>query len=266
MKVSADQTVLNQMEGKTDEAAGTAVAVRRPVAIGQITGGEEVSTRLKLPTLQIAYGVGGLSATFNQGDLVLDKEYLIAKRGDPLVVTFVSVEVSYKEYLTYEQSKALIAQGKFPKKYSTREEALAAKEIVDWPPKGSGLPLPTVRPAGKYQLLIQKPEGLQSQRFQFELGGKLWAPARMFLDKGAHKAVIGVLAYEAKWSLSARKGGMLTGQFTMTVATTPKNDGSGKVITLPSIKLTGSNSDEDAAKILAAFRAVEDVGDEDNQE
>jgi hypothetical protein len=213
--------------------------------------------------LQIAYGVGKLSEKFSQGDLVLDGTYLIAKRGDPLVVTFVSVDRFYKQYVDSSQRAAMIASGLQPKTYNTREEALKAGEIVDWSKvRGQG-PRPTVSPAGFYQLLIQKPNGIECALFGFELGGKLWAPARMYLDKKAHRVVNSEVEKAMLFSLGARKGGLLAGQFTLFTKTTKKPDSNTE--TLPEIRFSGNNSDADVAKILTTFQNAAGSGADEDQ-
>ena len=249
MQVKADQSVLDQMEGKSSER--TIVAVRQPAALGQVTG--EVQTQLKLPTLKMAYGVGKLSEKFNQGDLVLDDIYLVAKRGEPVVVTIASVQVYWKQYLDNAARQA----GQNPKTYGSKAEAKAAGEIVDWPPRGSDGPKPTVSPAGLYQLLIQRPQGLQCPLFGFECGAHpdgtpiVWAPARWFLDKKAHKVVIEEVEKARIFSLGTRKGGLLAGRFTVTTNTTKRPDGNTE--TLPQVKFSGANSDAEVEQILKAF-------------
>ena len=237
--VKPDQQVLDQVSGET------AVATRQPAAVGQIQG--EIPTQLKLPLLEIAYGVGKLSATFSQGDLVLDRKYLLVRRGEPLIVTFVSVSLYWKQYIEASQR----GPGVVPKTYDTEAQAIAAGEITQWPPRGQTGPKPTVSPAGFYQLLIRKPEGLACPVFGYVFAGGVWAPARMFLDKKAHRIVIQEVDAQARFALSARKGGLLAGQFTLAIKTTPRPD--GKTETLPVISLSGANSDQDVEKLLKDF-------------
>jgi hypothetical protein len=240
----ANPEALNQVLGNTNE---TAVAVRGPVALGTISGGVG-STALNFPLLQIAYGVGKLAEKFSNGDWVLDKDYLLAKKGEPLVVTFVHVETYLKQYI----DKSKYVPGVQAKRYYTRKEALDAGEIVDWPPKGSDLPRPTVSPAGTYMLMIQKPKGLECALFGFPIKDELWTPARMFLDKKAHKIVFDTVNRMSTFSLAARKGGLVSGQFVLTTGT-KVNPFNGNTETLPAIKFLKAHDDADVDRILGAY-------------
>lgn len=231
-----------------DTSESTALTARAPMTLGGISG--ESSGNMKFPQLKIAYGVGKLAETFNQGDLVLDDSYLLAKRGDPLVIVVASVSLYWKQYI----EKDARAAGIQPKTYATKQEAKAAGEIVDWPDRGAVGPKPTVSPAGVYNLLIQQPENVQCALFGFPFGNKLWCPARMYLDKKAHKVVIAEVQKAGAFSLASRTGGLLAGQFTLRTSTAKKPDGNTE--TLPSIKFTGSNSDADVALIKAKFEAT----------
>jgi hypothetical protein len=76
----------------------------------------------------------------------------------------------------------------------------------------------------------------------------------MFLDKKAHRVVIEEVQKAERFSLASRLGGLLAGQFTLKTNTVKKPDGMTE--TLPAIKFSGANSDEDVAKIKAAFEAA----------
>ena len=249
---------LNQVLGKPNE---TAVAVRGPVTLGGISGGVR-SVNIKFPLLQIAYGVGKLAETFSNGDWVLDKSYLLAKKGEPLVVTFVHVDTYLKQYI----EPAKYVPGVQAKRYYTKKEALDAGEIVEWPPQGSDLPKPTVSPAGTYMLMVQKPKGLECALFGFPIKDELWTPARMFLDKKAHKLVFEVVNRMSTFSLAARKGGLVSGQFVLTTGTTV-NPRSGRTETLPTIKFHKAHDDADVDRIIGAYSnalaAAEDAAEED---
>ncbi len=241
-------------------AESTAVATRAPAVLGRISG-EQPSGNMKFPQLKIAYGVGALAEEFNQGDLVLDGTYLLAKRGEPLVLTIASVELYWKRYITNAERMAGVA----PKNYRTKQEAKDAGEITDWPPRGSNsLQKPSVSPAGIYPMLIKKPEGLQCALFGFEAGGALWAPARMFLDKKAHRVVISEVQKAEGFSLASHEGGLLAGQFTLRTATAKKPDGNTE--TLPQLKFSGANSNADVALMQKAFAAAAGAAIEDDRD
>lgn len=239
----------------------TAVATRAPMAVGTVSG--ERTSMPKFPTLQMVYGVGDLSTKFNQGSWVLDKEHLLCDRGGSLVVTFAYVERYLKQYVAY----GTLQPGQYAKEYATRAEAIAAGEIVDWPARGSGGPNRTVSGAGRYILLVQKPEKLESAFFMFELGGAFWAPARMFLDKKAHEIVIGEIDKQLDWGLSARKGGLVAGKFSLG-SITSVDKAKGKTYLNPTLKFVGAHSDADVEAIVSRFAAsaasaVSESGDQE---
>jgi hypothetical protein len=252
MKVSNKKNEAEVINPEVIEAVtGTAMVPSRPNLPGSIVGqrtGEVGETRLQLPLLEIAYGVGKLAEKYSQGDLVLDKEYLLVRKNEPLIVTFVSESVYWKQYLSPEQRAA----GQKPVNYGTKEEAKAAGETPEWPPWGTQGPKPTVARAGVFQMLIQKPKGLECALFAFPMGGELWAPARCFLDKGAFKAVDGALSQALTFSLRARGGNMVAGRFELKTSVTvdPK---AGRTNCLPAIRLVGGNTDTELAEIVAAF-------------
>lgn len=219
--------------------------------IGQRTG-DVGEAQLQFPTLAIAYGVGKYAAKFSQGDLVLDnkngEEYLLVSKNQPLIVTLVSEQVNWKQYLSKEQRD----MGLKPKKYATKEEAEAAGEVTDWPPWGTQGPKPTVSRAGVFRMLIQKPKDLGCALFAFPMGGELWAPAQCFLDKNAFKLVNAGLSQALQFSLAARGGNMIAGRFALTTSVTVDKE-KNRTNVVPSLRLVGGNSDKDLAEIVAAF-------------
>jgi hypothetical protein len=241
----ADPEVMKQVLGS--EEPGTAVAVRETLSLGRITG-DVGGGSVKFPLLQIAYGVGKLAENFSGGDWVLDKTYLLAKKGEQLVVTFVAIDTYLKQYI----DPTKYVPGVQAKRYANAKEALAAGEIVEWPPRGSDLPKPTVSPAGTYYLMIKKPEGLQCALFGFPIGDTVWTPARMFLDKKAHKIVFDVVNRMAGFSLASRKGGLVAGQFALSTMT-KVNPVNGRTETLPAAKFLQAHEDADVERILVAF-------------
>jgi len=218
--------------------------------VGQRVADRESNGHIQLPSLAIAYGVGGLSKDFNQGDWVIDKTYRVAAKGEPIEIIVASEVVYWKEYLTKQQKDA--DPTRKAKNYPTKAAAKEAGEIVDWPPRGSDLPKPTVSRAGVLQLLVKKPDKIECALFCFEVAGSLYAPCRAFFDKGAFKNIDAEIERASGFTNCAtRKGGLATLRFTWTTTVTPKPNGT--TICLPVARHVGGNSEADALKIVQAF-------------
>jgi hypothetical protein len=244
-------------QGSTALAAPSGASV-----IGHRTG-DVGETRLQLPTLAIAYGVGKLAEKFSQGDLVLtagqDEQYLLVRKNEPLIVTFVSEHVYWKEYLSPEQRAA----GARPVNFANEAEAKKAGHVTQWPPRGTTGPKPTVAKAGIFQMLIQKPKDLQCTLFAFEMGGALWAPARWFLDKGAFKNIDAALSDAVAFGLRSRGGNLIAGRFEVRTTVSVDKE-KGRTNCLPTAKLIGGNTDAELAEIVSAFRGNGGAGVEDD--
>ena len=147
---------------------------------------------LKKPYLQIAHGVGGLSqAGFQPGEIVLNKKVVVyspaklvkgttVPASAPVTVTVISAVDYWKEVTKYGDPK-------LPRTWPTEADALAAGMTTQYPPFGSGLPLPTARAALNIDLLVREPEGVEDRgEFLFKLDGAYWAPARFICDKAMY--------------------------------------------------------------------------------
>ena len=175
-----DQAELDQLNGPS-----TAVA-HRPVMDGSLAcvGGSGISIRPSY--MQIAYGVGKLAAKgFSNSALVLDGEHEIAKLNQPLTVIIAGA----RKYLKQWMDKEAFAAKMRAKEYDSAAEAVRAGEVVEWGPKGSNAPKPTVSPALDVTLLVKRPDGCQCPAFVLKLGPDWYAPVRFTVDKALYKDV-----------------------------------------------------------------------------
>lgn len=209
---------------------------------------------LKKPYLQIAHGVGGLSqAGFTPGELVLDKTVVVYSppkvvKGTPTealpaVATIVTVTDYWKEVTKFGDPN-------LPRTWPTEGAAVKDGMITQYPPFGSGLPLPTARPALNIDLLVKEPEGVEDRgTFLFKIGDSYWAPARFICDKAMYTEVITPLTkanythgasgiYSANFELSTRnKLIKSTGNFTW----------------VPVVKLASTKTPDEIAEVKATL-------------
>ena len=202
-----------ESEERALEVSNKNVALAKPGEV-RFTG------HLKKPYLQIAHGVGGLSqAGFSPGEMVVDKTIVVysppkpvkgtVSSADPAIVTIASVSDYWKEVTQFGSPD-------LPRTWQTEELAIADGMVTQYPPFGSGLPLPTARPALNIDLLVREPEGTEDRGvFLFKLGDAYWAPARMICDKAQYNEVISPLTkamythgasgiYSATWEFRTR--------------------------------------------------------------
>lgn len=152
--------------------------------VGFCTGTTGDDQLTLLPSiLRITYGVGAQSQEGHpQGSFALDFSDMIAKKGEKITVLITGVDKYYKERKDQDD-------GELPKMYRTADEAKADGQIVDWPPRDSGLPKPSVSPAKTLTMLVRKPDDSPSEKFILLLDGHLYAPVKFFTDKGICKDI-----------------------------------------------------------------------------
>jgi hypothetical protein len=239
-----DETVLSEMN---DEAQGSAnaeagsmeVMSTSSMELGAVQG-EVSADDIRLPRLQIAYGVGGLSENFAPGDLVLGGEERLVGKGEPLNLIILNVRQYWKERL----DSAAYAAGISPRQFETEAEVVADGGTTRW----VGQVGPNFGKALTLRMLIEKPEGLVCGLFGIPIGDKEYAPAVWDVDKSAYKRIGPVVLSSAQFSL--RKRGLLSGTFTV-FTRSEKINGNNTVV--PVIKLSAHNTDEQIADIKMAF-------------
>ena len=199
---------------------------------------------MRLPRLQIAYGVGGLAEHFHPGDLVLGGEDLLAKKGDPINLIILSAKQYWKEYLSKDQLDAR----ETPRTFVTEAEVLSVGGTTRWANNVG----PTFNRAMHLKLLIEQPKDVISGMFGIAIGEKTYAPAIWDVDKSAYRRVGPAVLTAASFSLRAR--GLLSGVFQLSTRLEKIND---HITPVPTIKLIGHNDENAVKEIIQIFNPAE---------
>jgi hypothetical protein len=183
-----------------DEDTPTALTHRTSGALLNPNAGFELDIEgARPPYLTIVHGVGEAAETFNPGDLILQKEYLVCPKGKNLEVIILNIVQYYKQRVSSEDWSA----GVRPKTFATKEEAREAGFSVEWGLDGSG---PDVSPAMDLTLLIRKPDDVVCGLFGIDIGdGEEYAIAKLSSDKTAYRYLINDIGLIIKTKL-ARTG------------------------------------------------------------
>jgi len=235
----------------TDESAvattdGGGMLPQTPMALGA-TVSDDTEEKMSIPILKIAHGVGNLAEDYSPGDLVLDEEALLAHKGEPLKWIYIGAMKYWKEYLKYDPSGETR-----PREFFTKKEVLENGGTVTWNKQtGEG---PSFRRAMRLDMLIQQPEGIISHHFGVEIGDKVYAPARMFVEKGSYNNVAPKLKSAEDFSL--RKRGLSSGLFELSTKSITYNTGNKSFV--PQVRLIGSLTDEEFEELKTLFPPQED--------
>lgn len=219
-------------------------SVRGNMSLGAVTG-ETSQSDIRIPYLQIAYGVGKLATKFNPGDFVLGGEHLLVSRGKPLTVIILAAVKYYKEKL----SKSDLDAGLRPRSFATEAEVLKNKGTLEYKnaPDGSRIH-PTFGPAMDLKLLIQQPEGLTQGPFGLEIDGAFYTPAYFSVDKAGYTRVGKEI--QTQQSLALSKVGLLAGLWELHTEIQLIN---GNNTVVPMIKLMGRTTEAARAEITKLF-------------
>lgn len=223
-----NEVIADEVQG-VEETTELARRDQQAMELGAI-GGDVKSTDLRLPRLQIAYGVGKLASNFSQGDLVLDSEHLLVHKKEPLKIALWSTFTYWKEWLDNDAYSA----GLRARTFNTEAEVQAAGGTTQWGPNGQK---PTFSRAVDLRMFIQKPEKIECGLFGIELDGKLYSPAVFTIDKMGFNKIQPTIQTAATFSLKTR--GLPAGLWEL--STEVKVEGSRTKV-LPNIKLIGFNS------------------------
>jgi len=216
-----------------------------------VPGEARFTATLRPIYLSIAHGVGGLAQEgFTPGQLVLDKEVVVyspptkgKEGGDPAIVTILSAVEFWKEVTQFGSPD-------LPRTWATKQEAIADGMTTEYPPWGSGDPLPTCRPALNLKLLVKEPEDVEDRgRFLIEANGAFWAPCSMIADKGQYNEVIDPLT-RASFTHKA------TGLYSATWALSTRNKmvkSTGNYVWVPAIRTIGTKTEAEVKELLAAI-------------
>lgn len=239
-----DQDTAAQVNNETAVAIPGTVAHRvndiLSANLGDV-GGDVGMADIRLPRLNIVYGVGELAAVFTAGDLVLGGDILLAHRGEPVYLIVLSAATFWREYLTPE----LRTTGLRPREFLTESEAQKAGGTTEWI-NGVG---PTFSKAMTMRLLVQKPDNVEGGPFGVDLGDKVYAPALWTVDKTAYQRVGPAITSARNFAL--RKTGLISGMFELKTAM--EKSKRGNVVPMPTIRYFAPVSTDAQAAIRALF-------------
>jgi hypothetical protein len=164
----SDQATAPVRELDKEEAVNTSTAVA-PVAGTQdmlpITalgtgqaGGDIDEGDIRLPRLELVYGVGELSENFDAGDIVYNKELLLATKGNQVFMTVIKIRKYYMEDLPFDPNREEMARS-----FNTKEEVTAAGLWVDW--NMNGQKKPPVAECADLMVMVECPEGMDDSLF-----------------------------------------------------------------------------------------------------
>lgn len=216
-------------QGYTDPAAQSGDL---SAGVGDVSG-ETANQGLRLPRLQIAYGVGNLAKVFSPGDLVYGGDNLLAHKMEPIQMVIFKAMEYWREYM----DSTMYDAGLRPRNFLTEAEVLKAGGITRWS-NAPDAPKPTFSEAMDLSVMIKKPQNLVCGLFGIELEGAEYGVAVWTVDKSTYKRVAPYVKMCRQFSL--RKRGLLSGLFSLhTSIETVK----GRVGPVPNLKLIGHNSD-----------------------
>ena len=220
----ADEAVLADMEGDNLPVQASTMSL----ALGNVTGSVD-SRDLIIPKLNIVQGVGPLSEVHTGGDLVLNKETVLAPVNESVNLTVLSIKKTYEERLPYD------ANGPRPEVYETIEEVVKQGHWIEWRNKVA----PPVREVATVLVLIEKPEGTDSLGFSHEILGKEYALA-IWILRGTGYARGAKKIFSAN-SIELAQSGLLSGAWALSSERTRVN---GNYVFAPVLRITGKNTPE----------------------
>lgn len=224
-----NEAALAEVDGDGDGETMPAVRdVSVNLALGNV-GGSIDARDLIIPRFNIVQGVGPLSENFDSGDIVLNKEVLIASKGEPASLTVLSIRKTYEERLPYDPN------GPRPVVYETLEQVVEAGYWVDW---RNNAP-PPVKEVATALVLVRKPDDVESLSFSVELEEELFALA-VWTMRGTAYTRAAKKIFSAN-QIELAHTGLMTGLWELTTA---KESINGNPIAVPILRLVGRNTPE----------------------
>lgn len=185
-------------EGVLAQASGTAVSTRRVIRNELILGKGVNNLPLQASYMDIAYAVSPWNdGTFSNGAFVLDKAVEIYKPAQP---PLVCVLLSHTRYLAEWRNGA--DKTGMLNRYDTAKEAADAGETL--PSNDRGGPMPTVGWAYDFYMLVRKPDGVESDKFSFKLGGHWYAYVKFGVTKGLGRDADTIIPRLCSWEAGVR--------------------------------------------------------------
>jgi len=157
------------------------------MSVGEVAG-EFQPDEIKLPTINIVQKSGELADTFDFGDILLSKEYVLSslpsktddRTNPPVELTVAAVRKMFQENLPY-------GSGVIPRRFGSLEEVRAEGLTLQW---GLDDTPPSAIPVAELLVVVKKPENLTADAFPWEYEGEHYSPAKWFVAKSAYKNVM----------------------------------------------------------------------------
>ncbi len=232
----------------TDLVRQESSAIMGAMPLGTMQNADEDGPTL--PRLYVVSNTGKLVEEFTSGDLLLDKEIVLAGKGEPLEIVVLCTTSFWKERLEYDPDSNTP-----PRVFVTAEDVKKAGGTTEWVNHPDGTSTgPSFSRAMHLRVLIRKPKHVVSARF-FEVPGSdgEYTLAMWDIDKTAYKRVAPILKSHATFGL--RERGLHSGRFALSTKTTKVGK---NVIVVPELKFLGVGVPEFVAaveKLLVPTRA-----------
>lgn len=163
-------------------------ALRAGMALEQPGPSALDMTGIRPPYLSLVHGTSkDLLEKFNQGDLVLSKDFAAARKGEAMPAIILGIDQFWKERVTQDQWN----DGRRPRIFRNKEEAREAGLRVDW----EGDIGPDAGPAMDVLLLIRKPKDRECGLYGVDIGimdggnPTEWAICLMSFDKTGYRVM-----------------------------------------------------------------------------
>lgn len=202
----------------------TAVAVAPPsIRIGSVTG-EVTSKDIKMPTLNIVQSVGPLSETHEPGQIVLNKDLVLAEPEGTIILSVLTANPYYLENVPYGEDKVA-------RIWRTEAEVKEAGLHLEWindkkPPVGRAM-----------DTLVAIQSDVQNALSPYEFDGHFYALANWGLRGTAFNRAGKILLTASQYNL---KSGLHFGSWTLS---TRREKLGSNWVWVPVIKAAARNSD-----------------------
>ena len=222
-----DAEALAHLEGGCEVVESSSMTL----ALGNVSG--EISKKdLIIPRLNIIQNTGTLADEFDHkegGSLCYNGQTILAKAGEPINLTVLSLKKSYEEWI-YPYDPDARAQV-----FDSERELADAGMWTDW----RNNERPPARELAVALVLIEKPEGIDDLGFSHEINGKEHALAMWTLRGSGYNH--GAKKMFSASSLELASSGLLSGRWELATAKETKRNNTYFV---PAMRLIGKNTDE----------------------
>lgn len=207
-----------------NETTTVAVASPAPFKIGTVSG--QVSQNdIVHPSLNIVHPVGPLSEEFTPGQVVIDRQFVVAEPEKPVNLTFLAFRKFFLENVPYGGD----AQAR---EFNSEEDLKAAGLHTNWvdntkPPAG---------PAGDALIAVESTS--ENPLFPFTFGGKHYAIVKWRMTGGSYNRAGKLVLTASQWNL---KDGLHNGSWALS---TRRDKVGANFVWLPVLKAGPRNSKE----------------------